>query len=95
VVALFLAPIELPPAGNYIRGKLPAKSIAAGCSLVRILSPVSERDFGNARALDSGEFVFRDIKPGKYIVVTFGNEGICEVLQTIVTGDSTQELVLH
>lgn len=95
VVTLFLAPIELPSAGNYIKGKLPAKSIAAGCSLVRILSPVSEHDFADAQALDSGEFVFMDIKPGKYLVITVGNEGICEVLQTIVTGDSTQELALH
>ncbi len=93
LVGLFVAPIELPWVGNIVRGKLPPTSKEGGCSWVRLVSPVSENEFADAKALASGEFVLENVKPGKYLLVTFGDRGICDVVQATVVDKPNQEIM--
>ncbi|HSB13402.1 MAG TPA: hypothetical protein VLE22_03020 [Bryobacteraceae bacterium] len=94
LIGLFVAPIELPWAGNVVRGKLPRASAERGCLSVRLVSPVAENEYADARALASGEFGFENIKPGRYLLVTFGERGICEVSPVSVFDKRTQELFI-
>ncbi|MCX6625615.1 MAG: hypothetical protein NTY38_32050 [Acidobacteria bacterium] len=95
LVPLFLAPIEAAGNGNLVRGKLPPRSRQGGCSWVRLISLVSEGEFANARASESGDFTFENIKPGRYILATFGGRGVCDVAQTTVVDEPVQTLVLE
>lgn len=92
LIGLFVAPIELPWVGNVVRGRVPGANGKRGCLWVRLVSPVSEVEYADAKALTSGEFVFENIKPGKYLLITFGERGICEVSQVNVFDKRTQEL---
>ncbi len=94
LIGLFVAPIELPWVGNVVRGKLPRASAERGCLSVRLVSPVSENEYADAKALASGEFGFENIKPGRYLLVTFGERGICEVSPVSVFDKRTQELFI-
>lgn len=95
LVSLFVAPIELPWAGNMVRGKLSFASRQRSCSWIRLVSPVSENEYADARALASGEFVLEDIKPGRYILITFGDQGICDMAQVTVIDKPIQDLVIE
>jgi hypothetical protein len=95
IITLFLAPIESPWKGNFVNGKLPATSLAGGCLHVRLSSPLAETEFADARALPSGEFTFLDVKPGKYVFLSIGETGVCEIIPTEVLPRREQELVLR
>ncbi|MCC7173577.1 MAG: hypothetical protein IT159_00150 [Bryobacterales bacterium] len=94
VVPLFLAPIESPWEGNTVRGRLPAGSRDRRCTYVRLLSALAETEYAEAAAMESGDFVFQNIKPGRYILVTLGDVGICDVVATDVLPKHEQELTL-
>lgn len=92
IVGLFIAPIELPAPSNIIRGSVSAPNVKRGCRWVRLISPVSEREFKDLRVFDSGRFTASDVKPGQYLVVLLGEQGICSVTQTSITGEPLQDL---
>jgi len=94
LVGLFVAPIELPWIGNAVHGKLPPNQ-QGRCRWVRLISPVSDTEEATARALDSGDFTLENVKPGTYIVVTFGDGGICNSGQTLVADKRTQDLTIR
>lgn len=94
LIGLFVAPIELPWVGNVVRGKLARASAERGCMQVRLVSPVSENEYADTKALASGEFAFENIKPGRYLLITFGERGICEVSSVSVVDKRTQELFI-
>ena len=92
VAALFLAPIEEPWAGSTIRGRLPAKSMQGRCHWGRQLSAVSEAEYAEGIALDSGAFILENVKPGKYIFVSIGPAGICDITSADVVPGREQEI---
>jgi hypothetical protein len=95
VVAVVFATPENVPTKNSIRGRIAPESLKKGCHLVRLVSPVSESEFANTIASDSGVFVFEDVKPGRYILATLGDQGLCDVTPTTITGEPNQELPTH
>lgn len=95
IVGLFIAPIESPWLGNYVHGKVPASSANNRCRWVRLMSLVEAGEYHEVKTLESGEFAIENIKPGRYALVTIGDEGICGVSQTTVFDKRTQELVIH
>src|SRR5262249_55235119 len=88
----FVAPIELPWIGNFVRGKIPASSRERGCRWIRLISAVSATEYAETKAADSGDFALDDIKPGKYLMITIGDHGLCEVSQTTVLPKQAQDL---
>jgi hypothetical protein len=95
LIPLFTAPIELPAASNTVEGEIPAESKRRRCRWVRLISPVSERDYADAIASPDGRFVVENIKPGLYLVVTFGPSGMCEMRKAVVADKRSQIIVLQ
>jgi hypothetical protein len=94
-VTLFLAPVEGPWEGNVVHGTLPKASLEGGCRHVRLSSPLSETEYADNLALPSGTFVFLNVKPGKYVFISIGEKGICDIVPTEVLRDREQVLVLR
>ena len=95
IIGLYPAPIEMPWVGNTIQGKLPPLSEKKGCRWVRLMSPVSETELAEAKAGDKGTFLMENVKPGEYILSTFGDDGLCEVVRAKIQDKMRQTLILR
>jgi hypothetical protein len=74
---------------------LPEARSGADCRVIRILSPVSADKVADTVAAESGFFAFENLNAGKYLLVTFGNRGLCSVYETEVGTEHEQQLVLQ
>ena len=95
VVALFLAPIEPPWAGNTVNGKLSTHSLEKDCRSIHLASILAGDEHASTKASASGNFVFRNIKPGAYVLVTIGAAGICQVSRIDILNRAVQDLPIQ
>lgn len=95
IVPLFLAPVESTVEENVVHGKLPKASQAGNCRYVRLSSPLSETEYADSLALAGGTFVFFNVKPGRYVFISIGEKGICDIIPTEVLRQREQDLVLR
>lgn len=92
VVTLYVAPIEMPWPGNYVRGALPTEANEKGCRIVKLVSPLAEENTMVTKAMLSGQFAIENIRPGKYLVITIGPAGMCETYETTVFAEREQDI---
>ena len=89
---MFVSPIELPWDGNIVRGKLSGRGRQEGCRWVRLASPLAESEYAETKASESGDFVLENVKPGKYVLTTIGDQGVCEMTPVTVLDKPVQYL---
>ena len=96
VMAFFVAPIELPWAGNTVRGQIvSAARLSSTCRILRLISAVSQTDTFEVRTSSSGHFAHDNVRPGEYIGIVFGDEGICGLGRTVVEDKALQDLTIE
>ncbi len=92
IVGLFLAPIELPVLKTYTSGSISVDRLKQGCKWVRLISLVSEFEYRDSQVQPSGRFVFSDVKAGRYLLVVFGEAGVCDTSQVVIQGTPGETL---
>jgi hypothetical protein len=79
---------------NTIRGRLSRFSDKPGCRWIRLISPFGGSTVGDARVSEGGYFLFENIPPGRYLAVTIGDSGVCDIFDVVISGRRVQDLLL-
>lgn len=87
--------VALPWKGNLVRGRLSEASRKKGCRWVRLICPFADGEIAETKASETGYFALQNVRPGKYLVFTIGENGVCETSQTsILFGKQLYDLSL-
>jgi len=77
VICLFTG-IHEKPENNAVRGQLIDSDLREECLWIRLLSPYAPLSY-EAKAAGSGYFLFENVRPGQYLMLTLGDSGICRM----------------
>ena len=94
-ISFTVAPIELPWDGNTIHGTVVTRQPKDhSCKWVRLVSAFSETDFSEAKASDNGRFTIENVRPGTYLGIVSGENGICGITRVKVSDERLQDIEL-
>jgi hypothetical protein len=92
LICFFLGPIESPWEGNLVRGHIPRDSVRNDCRLVRFISPFADGAM-DTKASQAGDFGLENVRPGRYLVMTLGEHGLCDTAEVIILfGERVKDL---